>query len=300
MLERAKIIKTSRKNLVDTCGTGGDGKNTFNVSTAAAIIAAGAGVAVAKHGNRSMSGRCGSADVFEALGVNINLEAGDVAKCIEQTGIGFIFAQVAHPAMKNVSRARKEINIKTVFNILGPILNPALAQARVLGVHSRQLMPLMIQALKGTGVKRALVVCSKDGLDELSVFSENFVMELDEGRIREYILDPCKYGFVKKPDMEEIGGNEHRAQGDKRKSALEELQGGGPEENAEIIRNILTGKDMGPKKDMAVFNASAAVLVSGMAGNFHEAIEIAEDSVKSGKAYDKLNELIEFSAGRCF
>jgi anthranilate phosphoribosyltransferase len=273
MLEKVKPVRTKHEVVVDTCGTGGDRKNTFNISTAAALIAAGAGVVIAKHGNRSVSSLCGSVDVLEALGVKTDLNVEDVSECIDRIGIGFIFAPIAHPALRNVAEARKKMGIRTVFNILGPIVNPAKASSRVLGVYGKHLTDIVASALKELNVKRAMVVYGEDGLDEISIAASSFVSELKDGKIRQFILNPGEYGF-------------------KNKYSIDELTGKSPVENAEIIRNILGGKEKGAKRDISILNAAAAILVSGNAYNFSQAIDIASDSIDSGKALKKLKELI--------
>ncbi|MCL4378419.1 MAG: anthranilate phosphoribosyltransferase [Actinobacteria bacterium] len=275
MLEKAERVKTKHKDIVDTCGTGGDRKNTFNISTTSAFIAAGAGVIVAKHGNRSVSSNCGSADVLEQLGVNINLEICDVSKCIDSIGIGFIFAPNAHKAMKNVAKARKDMGIKTVFNILGPITNPAMANGRVLGVFEERLMDIMVFSLKNLGVKRAFVVYGREGLDELSVSDNSVVHYLDNNTVTRYILDPFELGL--------------------KKYNIGQLKGGDPKENAGILRDILSGKEKGARRDSSVLNAAAAIMAGGKAANLSEAIKIAIASIESGKALEKLNKLIKFS-----
>ncbi|MBM3713967.1 MAG: anthranilate phosphoribosyltransferase [Actinobacteria bacterium] len=276
MLEKVKPVRTRHEVVVDTCGTGGDRKNTFNISTAAALIAAGAGVIIAKHGNRSVSSLCGSIDVLEALGVKTGLDTKDVSECIDSIGIGFIFAPIAHPALRNVAEARKKVGIRTVFNILGPIVNPAGASARVLGVYSKHLTDIVAAALKQLGVKRAMVVHGEDGMDEISITASSFISELKDGKIRQFILNPEDFGF-------------------KSRYSLDELKGSSPAENAEIIRNILGGSEKGAKRDVSILNAAAVILVSGNSDNLNCAIDIAADSIDSGKALKKLNDLIKFT-----
>ncbi|MBC7333684.1 MAG: anthranilate phosphoribosyltransferase [Actinobacteria bacterium] len=275
MLEKANKVVTKHKTVVDTCGTGGDKKNTFNISTTSAFIAAGAGVVVAKHGNRSVSSLSGSADVLEELGVKIDLDCDKVGKCIDRIGIGFIFAPSAHKAMKYVAKARKEMGIKTVFNILGPITNPAMANGRVLGVFDEKLMDVMVHSLKNLGVKRAFVVYGLELLDELSVSESSLVSELNDGKVSRYVLNPSDLGF--------------------KKYSIEELRGGDAKENARILFNILSGNERGARRDCAVLNAAAAIVAGGKASNLSEAIGLAENSINSGRALDKLNRLIEFT-----
>lgn len=275
MLDKAVKVKCRLSDLVDTCGTGGDGLYTFNISTTAAFIAAGAGIKVAKHGNRSVSSKSGSADVLEELGINIELDCEDVAECLNSIGIGFIFAPRAHKAMKYVAKARKDMGIRTVFNILGPITNPALAKGRVLGVFDRKLIDIMVNALKSLGVERAYVVSSEEGLDEFSVSGKSIVAELKDGKIIKYIFNPEEAGF--------------------KKSSVSDLAGGDAKENARILTDILTGKEKGPKRDSAVLNAAAAIVSGKKADSIREALELAGDSIKSGMAYEKLVSLIKFT-----
>lgn len=275
MLDKAIKVKSRHKNIVDTCGTGGDGLGTFNISTTAAFIAAGAGVPVAKHGNRNVSSRSGSADVLEELGVNINLECSEVSDCLDSIGIGFIFAPKAHTAMKYVAKARKDMGIRTVFNILGPLTNPARPNGCVLGVFDNNLIYMMINTLKNLGVERAFVVNSEEGLDELSVSGKNSVAELRDDRISKYILDTEKLGF--------------------KKSNISDLIGGDAKENARILTSILTGEEKGARRDSAVINAAAAIVSGKKTDSLSEAVDLANYSIESGKAYEKLNRLIEFT-----
>jgi len=275
MLDKAVKVKSRHKNIVDTCGTGGDCLGTFNISTTAAFIAAGAGVPVAKHGNRSVSSKSGSADVLEELGVNINLECSEVSDCLDSIDIGFIFAPKAHKAMKYVAKARRDIGIRTVFNILGPITNPAQPKGHILGVFDNNLIYVMISTLKNLGMERAFVVNSEEGLDELSVSGKSSVAELRDGRISKYILDPEKLGF--------------------KKSNISDLAGGDAKENARILTSILTGEEKGAKRDSAVINAAAAIVSGKKSDSLSEAVDLANHSIESGKAYEKLNKLIEFT-----
>jgi anthranilate phosphoribosyltransferase len=275
MLEKAERLKIDYSNAVDTCGTGGDCKNTFNISTTAAFIASGAGAIVAKHGNRSVSSKSGSADVLEALGVNINLGIKDIEKCINSIGIGFIFAPVAHTAMKYVSRIRKEIGIKTVFNILGPITNPAFPNGRVLGVFDDRLLDIMTYSLKNLGIKRAFVVYGKEGLDEISVCGDSIVSELNNGRINKYIINPIDFGL-----------NNY---------TLKELQGGDAGQNARILIEILSGREKGAKRASAILNAAAAIVAGSKADTLEESIRMALRSIESGTALEKLESLIKFT-----
>lgn len=277
MRESAVTIKPEVSPLVDTCGTGGDGLATFNISTAAALIAAGAGLYVAKHGNRGVSSPCGSADVLETLGVNIDLETEKVRECIERIGIGFLFAPHFHPAMRHVMRARREMGIPTAFNLLGPLTNPAGAETQLLGVGSREKAALMARALADMGARRAMVVHGEDGMDELTTTSPTLVWEVCEGDVTSYSVNPEELGIP-------------RAQ-------LRELRGGDAAENARIIREeVLSGRP-GPRRDIAVINAAAALTAAGAAGSIEEGVGMAELSIDSGRALAKLGELDEFSNG---
>lgn len=270
MREKAVSISPRVDMLVDTCGTGGDYTGTFNISTAAAFIAAGAGVSIAKHGNRSVSSKCGSADVMEKLGVNITLPPEKVEKVIEGVGIGFLFAPIFHPAMKAVLPTRKEMGIKTVFNILGPLTNPASAQAQVLGAYNPQLIDPLIRVLRNLGTKAALVVHGS-GLDELATTGETEIAELKAGGITKGKVKPEDFGFER--------------------TTIDRLKGSTVEHNAEIILGILNGKK-GPCRDIALLNAGAVIYVGGKAPSIADGIMIAEDVVDSGKAYQKQQELI--------
>ena len=255
---------------VDTCGTGGDMAHTFNISTASAIIVAACGVPVAKHGNRSVSSRSGSADVLEALGVKIDLKPENVEKCLETTGFGFMFAPLFHPAMKYAAGPRKEMGIRTIFNILGPLTNPAGAQRQVLGVFSDALTEPLAKVLANLGAKHAFIVHGEDGLDEITNTDKTKISELKDGRIDTYFITPEDLGF-------------ERAKKD-------DLLGGTAKENAQIIIDILSGKK-GPKRDIAVMNASAALIAGDRAKSFSDAIKKASEAIDSGKALKKLEEI---------
>ena len=261
--------------VVDTCGTGGDGAHTFNISTVSALIAAGAGVTVAKHGNRSVSSRCGSADVLAELGINLGMDAGKMADCIRKVGIGFLFAPVLHRAMKHVIGPRREIGVRTIFNILGPLANPAFADAQVLGVYDKNLVPLMAEVLKNVGTRRALVVHGADGLDEITLTGKTYVTELKEGRLSDWLLDPQELGFSL--------------------CAPEDISGGQAEENARIMMDILSGRERGPRRDISLLNAAAAIYVGGKAETLASAVRLAGRSIDSGAALEKLKGLKEIS-----
>lgn len=275
MREHAVNIYPQCPNLVDTCGTGGDLAGTFNISTVSALVAAGAGVPIAKHGNRSVSSRCGSADLLQALGVKIDLEPKKVEACINQVGIGFIFAPVFHQAMRFAVPVRKEIGIRTIFNILGPLTNPARATAQVLGVYKPELTETMAKVLANLGVKRALVVNSLDGLDEISLADKTKVSELKAGKIKTYFLQPKKFGI--KLRNKKV------------------LLGGAAEENAEIALKILRDKEVGPKRDVVILNAAAAIFAGEQAPDLKTGIKLAAAAIDSGAAYDKLQKLIRFT-----
>lgn len=272
---RSKAVAvTIDEPVVDVCGTGGDNLSTFNISTAAALVAAGAGVKIAKHGNRAISSQCGSADVLEALGVKIDLNAEQVQKCLKEVGIGFMFAPVFHPAMKYAAAPRREIGIRTVFNILGPLTNPAMAKAQVLGVADKSLLEKMAQVLKNLGCHHALVVHGEDGLDEITITGKTYICELKEGSIHNYSITPEDFGLPK--------------------ANLDDLRGGTITENATLIRRILTGAS-GPKRDIVLINAAAALVVGDKALDLQQGIDLAKEAIDSGRALIKLDQLIKFS-----
>jgi len=260
--------------VVDTCGTGGDGTGTFNISTAAAFIVAGAGLTVAKHGNRAMSSQCGSADVLEALGVNINLDSKQVGQCLDEVGIGFMFAPMFHPAMKHAAAPRREIGIRTVFNILGPLTNPAGAKSQVLGVSEKPLVEKLAQALKELGCRHALVVHGEDGLDEITVCDITYICELKDGEVKSYTVSP-----------EEMGVS---------RTNLESIKGGSARENAAIIRDVLRGSK-GARRDAALVNAAAALLAGDKVDSLKRGVELAEEVIDKGYAINKLERLVELS-----
>ena len=263
--------------LVDTCGTGGDSGGTFNVSTAAALVVAGAGVRVAKHGNRSISSRSGSADVLEALGVKLDLPAERIGQAIAQIGIGFLFAPAMHTAMKHAMPARREVGGRTVFNLLGPLTNPAGATAQVVGVPAAALVEKLGKALAELGTKRAFVVHGVDGLDEISLSDETEVADVQGHSVRRYRIAPEDFGMARSP----------RAP----------LAGGDTATNAQIIRRILDGEP-GPRRDFVCINAAAALVAAGRAADFKEGARLAAESIDSGAAREKLHALIAFSQGK--
>jgi anthranilate phosphoribosyltransferase len=272
MREKVTPIKAQTDLLIDTCGTGGDGAHTFNISTTAALVAAGAGLHIAKHGNRSVSSKSGSADVLKSLGVNIEADAETVARCIDEVGIGFLFAPLLHPAMKYAIGPRREIGIRTIFNILGPLTNPAGAQVQVLGVYSADLTERLANVLKNLGSKHVFVVHGSDGLDEITITGKTYVSELAGGEVKSYVIDPEDF-MMSKAD-------------------ISSLVGGTAEENARITLDILKG-EKGPRRDIVLLNSAATIMAGGKAANLIEGIQIAAESIDSGKALDKLNMLRE-------
>lgn len=267
MRNYATKIDCQSEHMIDTCGTGGDKKGTFNVSTTVAFVLAGAGLTVAKHGNRGVSSSCGSADVLSALGINVNVSPEQVAKMIQDIHIGFLYAPTFHKAMKYAANPRKELGFRTIFNLLGPLTNPANADCQLIGVYEPSLTQKVGEALQGLGVKRAMVVHSFDGMDEISTLVPTQVTEVKGEEIKSYIIDPLAYGFS--------GGSET------------DYLGGTPEENAQIILAILQGQQ-GAKRDIVVINAAAALLVADKVGSLAEGVAAAKASIDSGAALEKL------------
>jgi anthranilate phosphoribosyltransferase len=274
MRSLASHVETERADLVDTAGTGG-GPSTFNVSTTAALVAAGAGCAIAKHGNRSNTSRCGSADLLEALGVNIDLGPEQVARCIEEIGFGFMFAPRHHVAMAHVVPVRKELGVRTIFNFLGPLTNPAGAERQLLGVSDSHYQETIAEALVGLGSVRAMVVAAEDGLDELSISARTRVIEVAGGGTTEWFVEPGELG------LEE--------------AELEDVAGGTPEENAAASRAVLEG-EKGARRDLVLLNAGAAIYVGGQAGDLEEGVEKAAEAVDSGATLRLLDTLITATA----
>jgi anthranilate phosphoribosyltransferase len=266
----AALSGTEREMLVDTCGTGGDATGTFNISTATAFVIAGAGVRVAKHGNRSVSSLCGSADVVEALGIRIDLSAESVARCIDDVGIGFLYAPLLHDAMRYVMLARREMKIRTVFNLLGPLCNPAGANAQVLGVYSENLTETMAQVLCDLGARRALVVHGSDGLDEITITGESKISEVRDGGIRTYYVTPEDFGL--------------------RRAPMTQIQGGDAAQNAAVIREVLSGIP-GARRDVVLLNASAGLVAGGRSSSMRQAMGPASASIDSGEALRRLDRL---------
>jgi len=274
MRKKALRIQTTASTVVDTCGTGGDGTHSFNISTTTAFVVAGCGVTVAKHGNRSVSSRCGSADLLESLGVRLETEPEIVEEAITTIGIGFLFAPLYHSAMRHAAGPRKEIGLRSIFNMLGPLTNPAGANCQLLGVYAPQLTEMFADALKLLGSKRAIIVHGHDGLDEISVCAPTRVSELKDGRIGTFDLLPEQFfGDLADPVS---------------------MQGGDPVENADITRRILSG-EKGPRRNVVVLNAAAALVAADKATNFHEGIKQAEAAIDTGAATDKLEQLVEYT-----
>ena len=270
----AAQVPSKREDLVDTCGTGG-GPSTFNVSTTAALVAAGAGCAVAKHGNRSNSSMCGSAELLEALGVNLELEPEQVGRCIDEVGFGFMFAPRHHAAMKHVVPARKALGVRTIFNFLGPLTNPAGANRQLLGVSDRHYQETMAEALVSLGSVRALVVAAEDGLDELSLAAPTRVIEVADGSTAEWFVEAGQFGLAP--------------------AKLESVAGGTPEENAAVTRAVLAGEP-GPRRDLVVLNAAAAIYVGGLATDLEQGVVKAGESIDSGAAVNVLERLVAAAA----
>lgn len=275
MRERVTPLDVDPQGLVDTCGTGGDGKGTINVSTIAALVVAGAGGRVAKHGNRAVSSSCGSADVLEALGVTIDLDSSQMARVLERVGIAFLFAPKLHPAMASVASVRRELGVRTIFNVLGPLTNPAFARRQVLGVFAPSLVETVGRVLAQLGTERALVVHGRDGLDEISLSDTTLVAEVNDGDVKMYEISPEDLG-IGRIDPESVRGD-------------------GAETNAAIARRILDG-EQGPARELIAVNAAAALYAAGMASSLREGLELAHESIDSGAAASKLDELISTTA----
>jgi anthranilate phosphoribosyltransferase len=272
--EVAALTGTDREMLIDTCGTGGDATGTFNVSTATAFVVAGAGLKVAKHGNRSVSSLCGSADVVEALGINLELTPQKVGRCVDEVGIGFLYAPLLHTAMKHVMPARREMGIRTVFNMLGPLTNPAGANAQVIGVYTASLTEPLARVLAELGTIRAFVVHGSDNLDEISNTGESRVSEVREGRVRTFTVRPEDLGMTR--------------------ATIKDLQGGDREQNAQIIRMLLEG-EAGPRRDIVLMNAAAALVAGARARDLKEGVGLAAQSIDGGAARRKLESLVTLS-----
>jgi anthranilate phosphoribosyltransferase len=275
MREKATTIQAPYPNVVDTCGTGGDGSHTFNISTTAAFVVAGAGVPVAKHGNRAMSSRCGSADLLQALGVTIELSAEQAERCLAEVGITFLFAPLFHSAMKHAIVPRREIGVRTIFNILGPLTNPAGAKRQLIGVSQPQYAEPMARVLGNLGSTRAFVVHGADGLDEITLSGDTQVTALEDGQIVSFTISPEQFGL--------------------RRAPLGALAGGDAAQNADITRGILEGKP-GPHRDVVLFNAAAALTIAGATTNLEDGLQVAAQTIDSGAALAKLQQLQRFVA----
>jgi anthranilate phosphoribosyltransferase len=271
MRERVTPLSVERKPLIDTCGTGGDGRGTFNISTVAALVAAAAGANVAKHGNRAVSSACGSADLLTALGVHIDLDAPRMSQVLERTGIAFLFAPKLHPAMGAVAGIRRELGVRTIFNLLGPLTNPAFARRQVLGVYAAHLVEVVARVLLALGADHAMVVHSFDGLDEISISAPTHVCEVIDGEIRDYTIDPEALGIDRAP--------------------IEEIAGGDAAVNARIAIEVLSGEADGARVDVVAANAGAALYVSGAVPTPRDGVALARETLASGAAMRKLEEL---------
>lgn len=274
MRRKAKRVQVQTNTVIDTCGTGGDGASSFNISTTAAFVVAGAGVTVAKHGNRSVTSQCGSADLLEQLGVKLDTPSEIVEEAVQDIGIGFLFAPLYHGAMKYAAKARKEVGIRSIFNMLGPLTNPAAANCQLLGVYAPELTEMFAQALKLLGARRVLVVHGHDGLDEISVCAPTRISELKDGLIKTYNLNPEEFfGTLADP---------------------RELEGGSPADNADITRRILSG-ETGAKRNIVLLNAAGALLAADQTPDIRQGIQLAAASIDEGKAMNKLEQLIRFT-----
>lgn len=274
MRNYVKKINVPGDVVLDTCGTGADRMCTFNISTISAFVACGCGLVVAKHGNRAVSSRCGSADLLEALGVNINIDEQKLEECLEKIGIGFLFAPNLHPAMKYVAGVRKELGLRTIFNLLGPLTNPAFATHQLLGVYDLKLLKVLAEVLANLGVRHGLVVHGLDGLDEVTTTTSTRICELKNKKLKSYSIAPSDFGI--------------------KKARLKDLEGGSVQVNAQIARGILQ-KDKGPKRDIVVLNAGCAIYTADKAKTIRQGIELAKESIDSGRALKKLEELRELT-----
>jgi anthranilate phosphoribosyltransferase len=275
MRELATPVQVQAEHLVDTCGTGGDASSTFNISTASAFVAAGAGAKVAKHGNRSASSRSGTADVLEAAGVNLELTPEQIARCIQEAGVGFMFAPKHHGAMKHAIGPRREMAVRTIFNVLGPLTNPAGAPNQVVGVFSRDLIEPLARVLAELGSRHVLVVHSEDGLDEISIGAETHVAEARDGSVHTHSIEPGEFGM--------------------QTASLAALSVASPEESLEVIRAVFDDSD-GPARDIVALNAGAAIYASGLTGDLKAGVAAAMESISSGAARQRLADLVELSS----
>jgi anthranilate phosphoribosyltransferase len=274
--DKVTRVEHHQEILFDNCGTGGDGAGTFNISTTAAFVLAACGLAIGKHGNRSVSSRCGSADLLATIGANLSLTPEQLGRCIDEIGIGFLFAQNLHPAMKNVAPIRKDLGFRTIFNLLGPLTNPASATHQLIGVFDCRYVPIVARAARSLGVKRVLVVHNRSGIDELTTSDRTDVCFVRNGTTEQFLLDPADYQFAR--------------------CSVEDLRGGSPEENAGITRSVLGG-DKGPKRDTVVLNAAVALWVAEKTASIEEGIAMASEAIDSGRALKKLNSFVQFTKG---
>jgi anthranilate phosphoribosyltransferase len=274
MLKYVDPVIVDKPYILDTCGTGGDKKGTFNISTVTAFVAAGAGITVAKHGNRSVSSKCGSADILEALGVNINMDKAKIKECLEEIGIAFLFAPAMHPAMRQVMPARNQMARKTMFNLLGPLINPARATNQLVGVYAPEWTRPLAEVLSNLGTEHALVVHGKDGLDEVTTTDKTIICEAAKGKFRDYEIAPEDFGF--------------------KRARIEDLLGADIEKNKSILLDVLKGKN-GPARDIVLFNGGCAIYAANKAGSIKEGISLAGESIDSGGALKKLELLREYS-----
>ncbi|MFA6468377.1 MAG: anthranilate phosphoribosyltransferase [Bacteroidota bacterium] len=274
MREMSTKIRTKHEHVIDTCGTGGDGLGTFNISTASALVAASAGAIVAKHGNRAVSSKCGSADVLKALGVNIEIPKEKVEHCLDEIGIAFLFAPMLHGAMKYAAPIRRELGMRTIFNVLGPLTNPAGAKRQVMGVFRRGLTDILANVLLDLGTERALIVHGNGGMDEISTIGETRISEIKDGKVNTYLFQLDSVGIPA--------------------ANISDLAGGGTDENMRIIESIVRG-EKGAPRDIVILNAGAAIYVAGIAESVKEGVGIAANAIDSGAAEKKLNDLIEFT-----
>ena len=274
MRDKATLVRCSRRPLIDTCGTGGDGSGTFNISTATALVAAAAGATVAKHGNRAASSKCGSADVLEGLGVRIDMSPKEVEDCLEQVGFGFMFAPVFHESMRHAAQPRRELGIRTIFNLVGPVTNPARADCQVMGIFAPELTEPIAMVLRNLGVSRAFVVCGSDGLDEITITGPTRMSEVRDGEVTTYSITPDELGVDK--------------------ASKKDLKGGDVRTNVGIIVDILNGRK-GPPREIVVANAGPCLVVAGLAATFREGTALARDAIDSGGALEKLEQLRQVS-----
>lgn len=275
MKAKGGSVKLDTDDYLEFVGTGGDGTNTFNISTTSIFVCAAAGIKIAKHGNRAATSKSGASNLLEGLGANINLEPKQVEDCIRSTGMGFMNAMIFHKAMKNVGPIRSELGFRTIFNMLGPLSNPSNAKHQIIGVFSADILPVFAKVMREMGANRAMVVHGSDGMDEITITGKTYVNEIKDGEILEYEIDPKDYGIEYAP--------------------IESIRGGDGAENAKITRAIFDGTETGPKRDIIILNSAAGIYIGGAAGSYSEAVDIAHETISSGKALAKLNEFVEYT-----